>query len=204
MTKTLFALVVAVAAVAAFAAGCGGNGAQEAGPVPTGPGSQQPSTRGTSPSASTSSSTGSTASSVSTPLCQDKAAAVKVDSQQGAAGTIMTIWRVTNTSSFACRSFGYPGMDFHAANGWLGVHVQRGGVDMVNEAPAPLVLEPGDSLYFVSLWGDVDTDSGPCTQFDRVKVTLPDNFASARVVSKGCVDPNLVRVGPVSSSRPAA
>ncbi len=39
-----------------------------------------------------------------------------------------TVWRVTNTSSEPCRSFGYPGMDFHAASGWLDVQVHRGRV----------------------------------------------------------------------------
>jgi hypothetical protein len=94
-------------------------------------------------------------------------------------------------------------MDFHAASGWLDVQVQRGGVDIIDEAPASVVVEPGDSLYFVSLWGDVDTEDGPSTQFDRVKVTLPDNFTPAQVDSSGCVDPGLVRVGPVSSSQPS-
>lgn len=207
MTKTFFSAAAVAVVFAAVAGGCGGNGAKEAGPVPTAQGSHQQSssTGGASASTSTSSSsesTGSTASTSSTPLCKDKTAAVKVDSQQGAAGTIMTTWQVTNASSSSCRSFGYPGMDFHAASGWLGAHVQRGGVDLINQAPAPVVLEPGQSLYFVSLWGDADTDSGPCTQFDRVKVTLPDNFSSARVGTKGCVDPGLVRVGPVTTSKP--
>jgi hypothetical protein len=128
---------------------------------------------------------------------------VKVESQEGAAGTIATTWRITNTSSEACRSFGYPGMDFHAAGGWLDVQVQRGGVDMINEPASPVLVEPGQSLYFVSTWGDVDTDEGPCKQFDRVKVTLPDNFTSARVAASGCVDPGLVNVGPVAAGPPA-
>jgi hypothetical protein len=115
----------------------------------------------------------------------------------------MTTWRVTNTSSETCRSFGYPGMDFHTASGWLDVQVHRGGIDLISQPPAPIVLEPGKSLYFVSFWGDVDTDAGPCTEFDRVKVTLPDNFSSAQVESSGCVDPGLVNVGPVTLSRPA-
>ena len=190
MTKALAFAVV----IAAFLAGCD-NGPKEAGPVPTGK---------TSPSSSTS--TGQAGESTTattttaTPLCKDKAAVVKADSQEGAAGTIMTTWRVRNTSSKPCRSFGYPGMDFHAANGWLDVQVHRGGIDMINQPPAQVVLEPGKSLYFVSFWGDVDTDAGPCTQFDRVKVTLPDNFTSAQVDSSGCVDPGLVEVGPVTSS----
>jgi hypothetical protein len=189
------ALVVAIV-IAAFLAGCD-NGPKEAGPVPTGK---------TSPSSSTS--TGQAAESTSTTttatlLCKDKTAAVKVESRNGAAGTIMTTWRVTNTSLEACRSFGYPGMDFHAASGWLDVQVHRGGIDMINQPPAPVVVEPGESLYFVSFWGDVDTNAGPCTQFDRVKVTLPDNFTSAQVDSSGCVDAGLVNVGPVSLSKPS-
>jgi len=193
MTKALATAFL----IAALAAGCD-NGPKEAGPVPTGK---------TSPSASTSAggaaeSTSTTAT--STPLCKDKAALVKVDSQEGAAGTIVTTWRVTNTSSDACRSFGYPGMDFHAASGWLDVQVHRGGIDVLNQAPAPVVVEPGESLYFVSTWGDVDTQAGPCTEFDRVKVTLPDNFTSARVGASGCVDAGLVNVGPVSDTPPSS
>ena len=181
---------------AALLAGCD-NGPQEAGPVPTEGGRTSVSAGG----GSTVSSFGST--STSAPLCKDKNADVKVESQEGAAGTIATTWRVTNTSSETCRSFGYPGMDFHAASGWLDVQVQRGGVDMINQPPEPVALEPGQSLYFVSTWGDVDTQEGPCTQFDRVKVTLPDNYASAEKRAIGCLDPESVRVGPVTDSQPS-
>jgi hypothetical protein len=193
MTKALAFVIV----FAAFLAGCD-NGPKEAGPVPIGK------TSASSSSTSTGQGGGSTTiTTTATPLCMDKAAAVKAESRNGAAGTIMTTWRVTNTSSDACRSFGYPGMDFHAANGWLDVQVHRGGIDMINRPPAPVVLEPGKSLYFVSFWGDVDTDAGPCKQFDRVKVTLPDNFTSARLDSSGCVDPGLVEVGPVTDAPPS-
>lgn len=184
---------------AALLAGCA-NGPKEAGPVPTGGQSHSSATAG---GEGTVSSSGSSSTSTSAPFCNDKTAEVKVESQEGAAGTIATTWRITNTSSQACRSFGYPGMDFHAAGGWLDVEVQRGGVDVINDPPEPVVVEPGNSLHFVSTWGDVDTDEGPCTDFDRVKVTLPDNFASARVAASGCVDPGLVNVGPVTDS-PAA
>jgi Domain of unknown function (DUF4232) len=199
MTRIFF-IAAGVVAVLGLAAGCGG-GAKEAGTVPTGQGTRQQMTSTDQAVATSPSST--TGSTVSLPLCKDRTSTVEVDTQQGAAGTIMTTWRATNTSSSSCRSFGYPGMDFHAANGWLDVQVERGGVDVINQAPAPVVLEPGESLYFVSLWGDVDTQAGPCKQFDRVKVTLPDNFASARLDAKGCVDPELVRVGPVASNPPA-
>jgi Domain of unknown function (DUF4232) len=192
------ALAVAIA-LAALLAGCGG-GAKEAGPVPTAKQSHSSVTAGGSGTASGSTATGMPAP----PLCENDSTTVEVASQGGAAGTIMTTWRVTNTSASACRSFGYPGMDFRAATGgWLGVEVHRGGVDIINQTPASVVLDPGQSLYFVSLWGDVDTQAGPCTQFDRIKVTLPDNFASARVDSKGCVDPGVVRVGPVTDVPPS-
>ena len=203
MTKLLAASIV----TAAILAGCG-NGAKDAGPVPTGQTTQPPTqTEGAATSsegaATTSETTGSSTESSAPPLCKTGGVAIKVDSQQGAAGTIGTVWKVTNTSSASCRSFGYPGMDFHAASGWLDVQVHRGGLAIINQPPASVVLAPGKSMYFMSFWGDVDTDSGPCTRFDRVKVTLPDNFASTRIATKGCVDPGLVRVGPVSSSRPS-
>ena len=200
MTKTFIA-VSALAVVLAVTAGCSGSGAQDAGPVPTGPGTQPSASTGDGSTATSEGSTSTPAS--SPPLCRDDTAKVKVESQQGAAGTIMTVWKVTNTSSTACRSFGYPGMDFHSSSGWLDVRVHRGGYPSISQTPSSVVLNPGDSLYFASFWGDADTDQGPCKQFDRVKVTLPDNFNSTRVSSSGCVDPGLVRVGPVSASRPA-
>jgi hypothetical protein len=191
MTRAFAAAIV----IAALFAGCS-SGPKEAGPVPTGQKQKSHS--------SVSTSGGATAASASVPLCNDETTDVRVDSQEGAAGTIMTTWRVMNTSSGACRSFGYPGMDFHAAGGWLDVQVQRGGVDILDGTPSSVAVEPGESLYFVSLWGDVDTEQGACKQFDRIKVTLPDNFTPTQIDSSGCVDPGLVRVGPVSSSRPSS
>jgi Protein of unknown function (DUF4232) len=194
MAKLLTAAVVLIA----VAAGCSSGGAQEAGPVPTG--------QAAKPSTSTAEATAptTTGSTQSTPLCKDKTAAVKVASQEGAAGTISTVWRVTNTSASPCRSFGYPGMDFHStSSGWLDVQVHRGGFPNIDQSPAPVVLGPGQSLYFVSYWNDVDTATGPCEEFDHVKVTLPDNFSSARLAATGCLTPTSVDVGPVSASRPS-
>jgi hypothetical protein len=94
-------------------------------------------------------------------------------------------------------------MDFHAESGWLNVRVHRGGFPDINEAPAPVVLHSGQPLYFVSYWSDVATDAGPCQEFDRVKVTLPDNFVSARHGTSGCLNPSSVDVGPVTSSPPS-
>jgi hypothetical protein len=196
MTKALSAAL----ALTVVLAGCS-SGAQDAGPVPTGTSSE--------PAASTSeetttANTGSTSTTTSPPLCSDQAVKVKVVSQQGAAGTIGTTWRMKNTSPEDCRSVGYPGMDFHTADGWLDVQVQRGGsLPNIDQPPARVVVTPGGSLYFVSYWSDVDTDASPCKEFDRVKVTLPDNFESVELAAQGCLNPKSVRVGPVLAERPA-
>src|SRR5713226_502590 len=121
-------------------------------------------------------------------LCSDRTARVTMESQQGAAGTIFTVWRITNTAQTPCRSFGYPGMDFHTSSGWLNVQVIRGnGFANVDYPPTPIVVLPGQTMYFVSDWSDVSGPSGVCLLFDRVKVTLPDNRVSAEVASSGCL-----------------
>jgi hypothetical protein len=132
--------------------------------------------------------------------CSDQNTQITVASQQGAAGTISTVWQAKNTAATPCRSFAYPGMDFHTASGWLNVQVHRGGFASINQPPRTVVVPPGQSLYFGSYWNDVPTNGGPCQQFDRVKVTLPDNFVSAEVASSGCLDPLSVDVGPVTST----
>jgi len=151
------------------------------------------------PSGSTTHSGSSTG--VSTPLCSDSSAVVRVSSQEGAAGTISTVWQVKNTSSTACHSYGYPGMDFRGKSGWMNVQVHRGGgMNNVNQTPTAIVVRPGASLYFVSDWSDVTTNVGNCQTFDRVKVTQPDNTASVQKASSGCLIPTSVYLGPVTSS----
>jgi hypothetical protein len=196
MTKVLLSAL----ALASVVAGCS-SGAREAGPVPTAPTSTVQATNGTTtepaPSTSTKASTPTVA------RCEGRTAAVKVASQEGAAGTIRTLWRVRNKAQQPCRSFGYPGMDFHASSGWLNVQVHRGGFPDINQPPTPDIVAPGHSLYFVSYWNDVSTSAGPCKDFDRVKVTLPDNFVSVRITSTGCLNPRSVDVGPVRTSPPS-
>jgi Protein of unknown function (DUF4232) len=130
--------------------------------------------------------------------CSDLTASVSRASQEGAAGTISTVWRVKNTSSRPCRSSGYPGMDFHTASGWLNVQVHRGGYANIDQSPKPIVVPAGQSLRFTSYWGDATTSAGPCRAFDRVKVTQPDNTTSAEVASTGCLNADSVYVGPVT------
>ena len=159
--------------------------------------------RGTgSPSASASPSP--SASSTSPTLCSNSGMKVSVEGTEGAAGTIRYVWGAQNVSGKPCKSFGYPGMDVHATSGWLDLQVHRGGFPDINQAPQHIVVAPGRSLYFVSYWSDVTTNAGPCTQFDKVKVTLPDNYVSNVVLVTGCLNPNSVDVGPVTTSLPTA
>lgn len=192
-------LLLASVLVLALAA-CDGDGAQEAGPVPT---ASNPSSESTPSTTTTPSAGGSTSTSSAKPqLCSSQQARARVAAQGGAAGTIRTVWKIRNIGTEPCRTFGYPGMDFRASSGWLDVQVHRGGMQDIDAPAARVVVPAGGSLYFVSYWSDVDTDAGPCEEFDRVKVTLPDNFSSLQVAPSGCLNPQSVRVGPVQSSPP--
>jgi hypothetical protein len=126
-----------------------------------------------------------------------------VASSQGGAGTIRSVVRATNASGHECLSQGYPGMDFHAATGWLNVTVHPGGFPDINDPPAAQTVPEGQSLYFVVYWHDIGSGGTPCAQFDKVKVSLPNNFVSNEVEASGCVDPSSVNVGPVTTTTPA-
>ena len=200
MTKALAVLIV----IAAFLAGCD-KGPQDAGPVPTGRASHSSVTAGVEGTVSTGGSTSSGEQTAGATLCNDEDMAVRIVDQEGAAGTFRTVWGVRNMSSEPCLSKGYPGMDFHAASGWLDTQVERGtGFPDIEQAPSQITIGNGKSLYFISYWNDVDTAAGPCVQFDRVKVTLPDNFTSAEHAAIGCLNPESVRVGPVTDTPPTS
>jgi hypothetical protein len=197
MTKALLSAFV----LCALAAGCNG-GAQEAGPVPTS--SQGSESRKSTSTNEEASNAAATSTAPRTPLCASKTSAIKVQSQEGAAGTIRTVWRVTNTSGASCRSFGYPGMDFRSSGVWQDVRVHRGGgYRDTTEPPSRVLVAAGGSLYFISYWSDVTDQSGACKDFDRLKITLPDNFHSKQVASSGCVSPERVSVSPVVASPPS-
>lgn len=135
----------------------------------------------------------------SIPTCSYRDASASVQSNQGAAGTIYVVWKVANTGSTACRSSAYPGMDFRASGGWLNVQVRRGTTRATSAPVSRIVVPAGGSLYFLSDWSDVGTATDPsCTQFDRVKITLPDNFVSLEVPFGGCVTPSTAEVGAVT------
>ena len=128
---------------------------------------------------------------------------VSIEGTEGAAGTIRYVWRAQNLSGKPCRSFGYLGMDVRGTGGWLDLQVHRGGFLDISQTPRHILVAPGHSLYFVSYWSDVTTNDGSCTQFDRVKVTLPDNHVSTVLSVTGCLTPDSVDVGPAMTSVPA-
>jgi hypothetical protein len=165
--------------LAALVSGCTGGGAGKAGPAS----SESPT--------------------LSLPVCNDHSS-FSIRSQGIALGTIVTTWRVTNRSANACTSFGYPRIDFHTDDGWLHARVVHGRLQSASVVPSRVVLKPGKSLYFVSEWGDADTASGPCKEFDRVKVTLPNNVTPARLHTFGCIGRETVSVGPVSATIPSS
>src|SRR5215213_3906820 len=113
MTKALAVAIV----IAAFLAGCS-NGPKEAGPVPTGRSTHSSAITGGEVTLSTGGSTSSGEATAGAPLCKDEVMAVRIVGQEGAAGTIRTVWGARNTSPELCASKGYPGMDFHGASGW--------------------------------------------------------------------------------------
>ena len=155
----------------------------------------------TTPSPSPSASPSSSASAAAT-VCGPPSMVLTVDSSGGAAGTLNTVWRVTNNAAVPCTSFGYPAMDFHAASGWLSVQVQHGGFPNINAPPAQVLVQPGGSAFFGSYWSDATTQQGPCTQFDRVRVTLPGATTSVEFATSGCLAPGSVRVGPITKAPP--
>jgi Protein of unknown function (DUF4232) len=131
--------------------------------------------------------------------CSGTGMKISVEGTEGAAGTIRTLWRAQNVSGRPCRSSGYPAMDVHGSDGWLGVEVQHGGYADISETPRRVVVAPGHSLFFVSYWSDVTTDSGSCTEFDQARVILPGDSRPIVIASTGCLTPESVRVGPVTA-----
>ena len=97
MTKALAVFIV----IAAFLAGCD-KGPQDAGPVPTGPASHSSVTAGGEGTVSTGGATSSGEETAGATLCNDEDMAVRIVAQEGAAGTIRTVWGVRNTSSEPC------------------------------------------------------------------------------------------------------
>src|SRR5438128_6520320 len=103
-------------------------------------------------------------------FCGDVGGSLALVSQEGAAGTTRTLWRFTTAA--ACRSFGYPRIDFHGPSGWQSPSPLHSGYQDITGGPRQVPLQAGQSLFFITYWNDV---GGPCVSFDRVRVTLPSS-----------------------------
>lgn len=119
-----------------------------------------------------------------------------------AAGTTRTLWRVTNTAAAPCRSFGFPVVAVHTASGWRAIDAHQGGFPDIERQPTSLVAPPKGSLYFATYWNDVTSSEGPCVQFDRIRVTLPDDRTPVEAAVSDCMNPTSLREGPLTKSPP--
>lgn len=134
-------------------------------------------------------------------LCTGESASL-TGSQDSGAGTIHTVWQVTNTAASPCRSFGYPAVAIHTAGGWRPIAAHEGGFPDIERQPASVVAPSRGSLYFVTYWNDVTSIQGPCVEFDRVRVTLPDDRTPVEAATSGCMNPTSLDEGPLTKSPP--
>lgn len=96
----------------------------------------------------------------------------------GAAGTIRLRFVFTNTSSSACKLFGFPGMQMlNASHNPIPTHVHRGtGHGVPPEPEKDVVMTPGQHGSFYAGYSDVPTGSQRCRTSAFVEVTPPNDF----------------------------
>lgn len=150
-----------------------------------------------------------------TPDCTGQMLHGQVVSQTGAAGTIRTVWGLTNVSDIPCRTSDYPTMGFQidrSMTQWFTPSAAHGGYPDISGEPSPVVVEPGAQAWVVTYWSDVTTNGGPCDAFDRVAIGVVDGLPprppeGVEVRTQGCVvashsSPAVVHVGPFLGSAP--
>ncbi len=136
-----------------------------------------PTTAATTPSPATSTST--TSGSAVPGGCTAPHLAATVVGQQGAAGTQEVTVALRNSSEAACGLSGYPGLQLVSGSGSaLPTNVVRGGAyGFTNMAPAPTMLQPGQSAYFNLGYSDVPTgNETTCPSSATVEVTPPNAY----------------------------
>ena len=98
---------------------------------------------------------------------------------EGAAGTIVDTFRVTNIGQSACTLYGFVGMLMLDGSGRpLPTRVVRnGGIFSTQAGPSRFVLQPATAATFQAAWSDVPHGSeGPCPAAARLAVTPPDEY----------------------------
>lgn len=112
---------------------------------------------------------------------------------EGATGHIELGFALKNTSSGACHTYGYPGIEFlDAAGNGLTTNTTRTTHDFFGSLPlAPLTVQPGSTISFRVGTSDV-TGSGPkCTTAHGLQVIAPDDTATMKV----SLDPSTFECG---------
>ncbi len=151
------------------------------------------------------------------PNCTGQMLQGRVASQSGAAGTIRTVWELTNVSDIACRTSDHPTVSFQINRWytqWFTPSAADGGYPDISGAPSRLLVEPGDAAWVITYWSDVTTGIGPCVRFDRVAIGFVTGLQlgspeGVEVPTKGCVvathlPPAVVHVGPFLATPPAS
>ena len=135
-----------------------------------------PSPAASSPSAQPSPVTAVTAS---PERCHTSTLSVGFTGSEGAAGTIVDTFRMTNSGRSACTLFGFVGLLMLDGGGRaLPTRVVRnGGILATQAGPSRFLLQPGASATFQAAWSDVPRGSeGPCPQAASLIVTPPDEY----------------------------
>ena len=118
------------------------------------------------------------------PMCLTNDLTVTTQGSQGAAGTISTVFKMTNKSGRQCELNGYPGIAAQYQDGKEAPTTAERGTGPVSKTwpgPSRVVIQNGGSGYFVMDYSDVPTGTGTCAQFPNTAVTPPNNKTSASV-----------------------
>ena len=111
--------------------------------------------------------------------CRRNQLGVRLDSTQGAAGTIHGAWVFTNLSDTPCTLSGYPALQLYGRAGRpLPTTVTRD----LSPGPTQVALIPGASATFFSSYSDVSSGE-PCPVSSVVEITAPNNMASLFIPS---------------------
>jgi hypothetical protein len=119
--------------------------------------------------------------------CHTAGLLVSFAGSEGAAGTIVDTFRMTNIGQSACTLYGFVGMRMLDASGRpLATRVVRnGGIFSTQAGPSRFVLQTAGVATFQAAWSDVPHGSeGVCPPAARLEVTPPDEY-DQRVVAVG-------------------
>jgi Protein of unknown function (DUF4232) len=109
---------------------------------------------------------------------------VKQLSSQGAAGTMIAAYALTNTGSSSCFTYGYPGIGFVLSSGQeLGTYPKRVTRDLAGNVGAPkkITLGSGQQASFRITVAQVSSgDGGNCENAAALLITPPNSHPSLK------------------------